>query len=52
MKNLFWERHQGGKINHLVKWELVTKAQEDGGLRFGGSKKSGPISQMGLTSIK
>ena len=36
MKNFFWEGNKGGKINHLVKWELVNKAQEDGGLGFGG----------------
>lgn len=38
MKNFFWEGHKGGKINHLVKWEVVTRAQEDGGLGLGGQR--------------
>ena len=36
MRNFFWEGHKGSKINHLAKWELVTKQQSEGGLDFGG----------------
>lgn len=36
MRNFFWEGHNGGKMNHLVKWELVTRSQEDGGLGLHG----------------
>lgn len=32
MRNFFWEGHKGGKINHLVKWKLITGNQSDGGL--------------------
>ena len=40
MRNFFWEGHKGGKLNHLVKWEKVTKDQKDGGLDFGSLKTS------------
>lgn len=38
MRNLFWEGHKGGKLNHLVKQEIVKRAQEDGGLGLGDLK--------------
>lgn len=38
MRNFFWEGHKGRKSNHLVKWELMVKDQQDGGLSFGCSK--------------
>lgn len=38
MRNFFWEGHKGSKINHLVKWSHVTRAQVDGGLSLGGLK--------------
>ncbi|KAA0062493.1 DNA polymerase I [Cucumis melo var. makuwa] len=44
--------NKGGKINHLVKWDLVSKTQEDG-VWFGRSKskKLGHFSQMGLAVL-
>ena len=38
MRNFFWEGHKGGKLNHLVKWDLTTKTQSEGGLGFGSLK--------------
>ena len=38
MRNFFWEGHKGSKINHLLKWNLVTRSQSEGGLGFGGLK--------------
>ena len=32
MRNFFWERFAGGKINPLVKWSLVSLLLKDGGL--------------------
>ncbi|KAA0064690.1 Beta-hexosaminidase subunit [Cucumis melo var. makuwa] len=36
--NFFWEEHSGSELNHLVKWNLVTRTQLDGGLEIGGLK--------------
>ena len=36
LRNFFGERHLGGKLNHLVKWNMVSQMQEDGGLGLGG----------------
>lgn len=38
LQNFFWEGNDGGKINHLVRWNLVTKAPKDGCLDFGALK--------------
>ena len=38
MRNFFWEGFAGGKINHLVKWSLVSLPFKDGGLGVGGIK--------------
>ena len=38
MRNFFWEGFAGGKINHLVKWSLVSLPSKDGGLGLGGIK--------------
>ena len=32
IRNFFWEGHKGGKLNHLVKWELAVKDHQVGGL--------------------
>lgn len=44
-KNL-WKEHKGGKLNHLIKWEIVTRAQEDGGLHLRGLK-AGNLALLG-----
>ena len=38
MRNFFWEGHKGGKLSHLVRWDLVTRNQFDGGFGIGGLK--------------
>ena len=38
MWNFFWEGFAGGKINHLVKWSLVSLPLKDGGFGLGGIK--------------
>ena len=38
MRNFFWEGFAGGKINHLVKWSLVSLPLKDRGLGLGGVK--------------
>lgn len=38
MRTFFWEGNKGGKLNHLVKWEFVTRSQNDGGLGLGNLK--------------
>ena len=49
MRNFFWEGHKGGKLNHLAKWELVTKDLKDGGLGLGNvrSKNVALLSKWG-----
>lgn len=37
-KSFFWEGHKGSKIDHLAKWDSVSKYQVDGGLSFGDLK--------------
>ena len=32
MKGFLWEVVEEGKKNHLVKWEIVIKSKEEGGL--------------------
>lgn len=38
IRNFFCEGHKGGKLNHLVKWEVVVRNQKDGGVGLGGLK--------------
>lgn len=40
----FWEGHEGSKINRLVKWNLVTESQNDGGLK---AKNAASIAKWG-----
>ena len=28
----FWEGHNGGKLNHLMKWEVVSRSLNNGSL--------------------
>lgn len=51
MRKFFWEGNSGEKLNHLVKWNKLTKAQRDGGLdRFKQreNKEFGYLIKMGL----
>lgn len=38
MRSFFWEGYNGSKVNHLVKWDVVSKSQSNGSLGFGGLK--------------
>lgn len=38
LRKFFWEGQKGNKINHLVKWNLVTRSENEGGLGFGDLK--------------
>lgn len=38
MYSFFWEGQKGSKLNHLVKWEIASKALQDGGLGVGNLK--------------
>lgn len=38
LRSFFWEGKVGGKIYHLVRWSLVSKAQSEGALGIGGLK--------------
>lgn len=38
MRNFIWEGNSGGNVTHLVHWNLVSKAQDDGGLGIGALK--------------
>ncbi|KAA0031516.1 Transposon TX1 uncharacterized [Cucumis melo var. makuwa] len=37
-RNFFWEGYSGSKLNHLVKWNLVSLPSKGGGLDLGGLK--------------
>lgn len=34
LKDFFWEGNKGSRINHLAKWDLVSRSLMDGGLGF------------------
>lgn len=38
MSNFLWEEQNGSKMNHLVKWDIASKALLDGGLAVGNLK--------------
>lgn len=35
LRTFFWEGNEGEKINHHVRWSLVSKAQSEGGPGIG-----------------
>ena len=37
-RNFFWEGFSSSKLNHLVKWNLVSLPSKGGGLSLGGFK--------------